>query len=499
MSEAMDTENRNSYKQSLKATSLFGGVQIFNILIQIIRSKFAAVLLGPEGMGVMGLLNSTITMISSFTNCGLGTSAVRNIAEANGANDTKRIALIISVFRRLVWITGLTGALICLVSASLLSQVTFGNTDFTFAFIILSFSVLLMQLTSGQNALMQGMRKYRYLAKANVVGNAVGLIFIIPLYYFWKIDAIAPVLLFSNALIFILSYIYARKIKIEKVEITITDIIVEGRDMLKMGVLISLQGMLAILASYFIRIFISRMGSIDDVGLFNAGFTIVNTYVGLVFTAMATDYYPRLSAIASDNDSFVRAINQQAEISLLLLAPIISAFIAYIRVAVVVLYSTKFIPTEGMMYWAMAAMFFKAMAWSMSYGLLAKGDSKVYFWNEFITVCYGLIFNMIGYYYWGLIGLGISSFIKYGFYFLQLWIICRIKCNLKFTRSIMKLFILFSCITAIVLTCKILMFGWSGYAVVTVFLVLTTYYSYTGLDRRIGIRQVIINKLHRKN
>lgn len=70
---------------------------------------------------------------------------------------------------------------------------------------------------------------------------------------------------------------------------------------------------------------------------------------------------------------------------------------------------------------------------------------------------------------------------------------------IQIIRSIMKLFILFSCITAIVLTCKILMFGWSGYAVVTVFLVLTTYYSYTGLDRRIGIRQVIINKLHRKN
>ncbi len=173
MSEAMDTENRNSYKQSLKATSCLEGFKSFNILIQIIRSKFAAVLLGPEGMGVMGLLNSTITMISSsFTNCGLGTSAVRNIAEANGANDTKRIALIISVFRRLVWITGLTGALICLVSASLLSQVTFGNTDFTFAFIILSFSVLLMQLTSGQNAFNAGDAEVS-LAKANVVMQSV--------------------------------------------------------------------------------------------------------------------------------------------------------------------------------------------------------------------------------------------------------------------------------------------------------------------------------------
>lgn len=499
MIEVIDAENKNSYKQSLKATSLFGGVQVFNILIQIIRSKFAAVLLGPEGMGLMGLLNSTITMISSFTNCGLGKSAVRNIAEANGTNDIRRISLIISVFRRLVWITGLLGASVCLISASYLSQMTFGNTDYTFAFIILSVSILLMQLTSGQNALMQGMRKYRYLAMANVVGNGIGLAFIIPLYYLWGINAIVPVLLISNVLVFILAFVFARKIKVGKVGITVTDLKVEGKDMLKMGILISLQGMLAILASYVIRIFISRIGSIDEVGLYNAGFTIVNTYVGLIFTAMATDYYPRLSAIASDNKAFVKTINQQAEISLLLLAPIIIAFIAYIRVAVVVLYSTKFIPVEGMMYWAMAAMFFKAMAWSMSYGLLAKGASKLFFWNEFVTVCYGLIFNMVGYYYWGLIGLGISSFIKYGLYFLQLWIICQRKCELKFSKSILKLFVLFSCITGVVLVCKILMSGWSGYAVVTMFLLLTGYYSYVGLDRRIGIKQAITNKLRRKN
>ena len=56
MSEAMDTENRNSYKQSLKATSSFGGVQIFSYTIQIIRSKFAAVLLGPKGWGLWDCL-----------------------------------------------------------------------------------------------------------------------------------------------------------------------------------------------------------------------------------------------------------------------------------------------------------------------------------------------------------------------------------------------------------------------------------------------------------
>jgi len=35
---------QTSYKQIVKATSLFGGVKVFNIIIAIIRSKFIAVL-----------------------------------------------------------------------------------------------------------------------------------------------------------------------------------------------------------------------------------------------------------------------------------------------------------------------------------------------------------------------------------------------------------------------------------------------------------------------
>jgi len=37
----------NSYKKIVKATSLFGGVQVFNIIIAKIYSKFIAVLSEP--------------------------------------------------------------------------------------------------------------------------------------------------------------------------------------------------------------------------------------------------------------------------------------------------------------------------------------------------------------------------------------------------------------------------------------------------------------------
>ena len=104
--------NQSSYRQIFKATSLFGGVQVFNILLSIIRSKIIAVLLGPVGMGVAGLLTSTTALVGGITNFGLGTSAVRDVAAANESGHSNRISKVVTVFRRLVWITGNTWACI---------------------------------------------------------------------------------------------------------------------------------------------------------------------------------------------------------------------------------------------------------------------------------------------------------------------------------------------------------------------------------------------------
>lgn len=99
-------QNNKSYRSIFKATSIFGGVQVYKILISIISSKFIAVLLGPTGMGGMGLYQYAIQMIQSFSSFGLSQSAIRDVSEANGSGDTKRIGLTVAVVKRLVWITG---------------------------------------------------------------------------------------------------------------------------------------------------------------------------------------------------------------------------------------------------------------------------------------------------------------------------------------------------------------------------------------------------------
>lgn len=486
-------EQKSSYRSIMKATSLFGGVQIFNIIIAIVRSKIIAVLLGPAGMGIVGLLTSTTGLVSSLTNFGLGTSAIRDIAAASESGDQNRINKVVVVFKRLVWITGLLGTVITFILAPWLSQLTFGNNEYTIAFMWLSCSLLFNQLASGQNVLLQGMRKLKYLAKANMLGSFIGLLISAPLYYYYRIDGIVPAIILTALFLLGITWYFARKIKIERTAVTPKETIFEGKGMLKMGFMLSLSGLITTGASYIVRVFISNTGSLEDVGLYNAGFAIIGTYVGLVFTAMSTDYYPRLSRISHDNKKSNLLINQQAEIAVLILSPILTVFIIFINWAVILLYSTEFTPVNGLLQWAALGMYFKAATFSIAYILLAKAASQTFFWSEVVANAYLLLFNILGYKYFGLTGMGFSFLISYIFSLFQVYFIANYKYEFNFSITFYKIFgiQLFLGILCFAIT----MFVSTPFAYIlgSPFILISVWYSFKELDKRMDLKGIINN------
>ncbi len=481
------SEQQNSYRQIIKATSLFGGVQLFTIIIAIIRAKFIAILLGPAGMGIAGLLNSTTGLITSLTNFGLGTSAVKNVAAANGSGNESRIAVITTIVKRWVWVTGLLGMIITIVIAPLLSRLTFGNSDYTFSFIAISVSLLLTQLSSGQMIILQGMRKLQYLAKASLTGSVLGLLLTMPLYFWLGIEGIVPAIIVTSLITFFGALYFSGKIKLEKVKVSKARTVAEGKEMLTMGFMISISGMIALGVSYIVQIFISRTGGVAQVGLYNSGFSIINTYVAMVFTAMATDYYPRLAANAHDNQLSRETINQQAEIALLILAPIIMVFLVFIRWVIIILYTDKFLEIDEMIHWAILGVFFKAASWSIAFIFLAKGASKLFFWNELIACIYLLILNILGYKYGGLSGLGISFIAGYFFYLLQVFFIAKRNYEFALNKEFYYIFCIqfFLCVVCFLIV-KLLESPWS-YLMGSLMLVVSVAFSFIQLNKRIGI------------
>jgi len=485
------SESQSSYRQIMKATSLFGGVQVFNIIIQIIRSKFIAVILGPAGMGIAGLLTSSIGLISAITSFGLGTSAIKDIAAANATGNEVRIATIIGVFRKLVWFTGILGMILTLFLSPWLSQITFGNRNYTIAFVWISITLLFSQLTTGRLVVLQGMQKMQSLAKANLTGSFLGLIIIIPIYYYLKLDGIVPGIIIASIISLLMAWFFSKNIKIQKVHISRVKTIAEGKNMLLLGFIISLSGLITIGSSYLLRIFISYKGGLSEVGLYNAGFALINTYVGLVLSAMATDYFPRLSANAGDNAFCTKTINEQAEISILLLTPLILSFIIFVKWVVILLYSKKFIPIENMIYWAAIGMLFRAVSWSVSFVFMAKGNAKLFFWNELFASLYILLLNLLGYYLYGLTGIGLAFLIGYLLYSIQVIVINNTKYNFKFTNTFVKMFLIqtslsIGCFVIIKICPSPLNFIFG-----TLLLIFSIIFSYIELNKRIGIASLI--------
>lgn len=493
------TDEKGSYRQIMKATSIFGGVQVFNIIISIIRSKFVAVLLGPQGMGISGLYYSTTQFIGSITNLGLNTSAVKNIAAANNTGDITRVSMVASVLKRLVWITGLLGTVVTLVLAPWLSELTFGNKDYTLGFRWISITLLLTQISNGKLIVLQGMRSLQFLAKANLAGTISGLLISVPIYYMWRLDGIVPAIILSGIMSLFFSWYFAAKLKLENVKVNKEILLSEGSDMARMGFILSVNSLITTGASYLVRIYVSNKGGVEQVGLFNAGFAIINTYVGMVFSAMVTDYFPRLSGIAHDNEKAKITINQQAEIALLILAPILAVFLIFINFVVILFYSARFVSVDSMIHWAALGIFFKAASWPIAYIFVAKGHTKLYFYSELLANIYMLAFNILGYMWKGLEGLGISFFAGYLIYLIQVFILAWKKYSFSFEKAFVKIFFVqFIFGVLCFLSGKFLDTKYM-YFLGFLLIVFSSLFSFRELNQKIGLKALITDRFRKNN
>lgn len=397
--------SKDSYSHILKYTGLFGGIQFLNILISLVRNKFVAVILGPQGMGLLSLFNSTLSFMSNSTNLGISMSAVKNISEAYERGDKAAIESTISTIRSWSLVTAAAGMLLCAALSPLLNDFTFSWGDHTLHFVCLSPVVALMAVTGGETAILKGVRQLGKLARISVYNIIAALLTSVPLYYFFREAAIVPSLIIIAAVQMTLtigvSYkLYPVRLSFRKGGLS------RGTAFVKLGIAFVIAGVMGSGADFVIRSYLNNAASLGIVGLYNAGYMMTMVYSGLVFSAMETDFFPRLSA-ANDNVGARNAtINKQIEVSLLMVSPLLVALMVGLPVVLPMLYSSKFAPVIGMMRLAIMAMYIRAACLPMAYINLAMGNSGGYMLLEGVYDILIIVLTVFGYEWLGLAGTG---------------------------------------------------------------------------------------------
>lgn len=429
--------NNGSYSHILKYTSLFGGVQMLNILIGLIRNKLVAVLLGPLGMGIVALYTSTINFIVNTSNLGIHASAVKELSQAFETGDTGLLHHKIHVLRHWTCITSLLGMMAFACLLPLLSRWTFATYNYTIQFICLAPVVALTIIALGETAILKATRLLRQLAIVSVCG-AVGVLAVsVPIYWIYGCDGIVASLVLM-AVVQALT-VTAYSLRRYPLSLAISKACVhEGRAFLGLGIAFVVSGIMGSGVEMAIRAYLSNAADIATVGLYNAVYAMVFTYAGIVFTAMDTDYFPRLSGISCNGNELNDAVNRQIGATMAIVSPLAVLFILCMPVLLPLLYSGKFATALPMLQVAALSMYCRGVYLPIEYVALSRGDSKTFIVVEVFSGVLLVSFVVLGFKMLGLKGMGIGITAAYFVEMFFAWAVCRMRYGYRMSGTIIK-------------------------------------------------------------
>jgi PST family polysaccharide transporter len=447
---------KHSYGQILKSSALVGGSSVLSIGFRIVRTKAVAVMLGPTGVGLLGVFDSISELTRTVAGLGINTSGVRQIAEAMGAGDTSHLARTVTTLRRVAFYSGAGGALLLLLFSRQVAILTFGNDQHAGAVAMLALAVFFADVSQGQAALVQGMRRIADLARMNVLGAFYGTIFSIPIIYYFREQGIVPSLVCVAGMSILTSWWYARKIRVERVVLDWRDTISQTSALLKLGVVLMLSSLMSMGTMYLVRIILLRgewpalMTGIEAAGFYQAAWAFGGLYTGFIIQAMGADFYPRLTAVANDHPQCNRLVNEQAEVGLLLAVPGVIATLTVAPLVLQMFYSAKFGPAVEILRWICLGMVLRVSSWPIGFVLLAKGERKIFFWVELVSNLIYLALIWAGIKTFGLQGTGIAFFSWYVITSVGLFLIVRRLSGFSVSAANRKLGLLYVPLLAVV-------------------------------------------------
>lgn len=424
----------SKYGNIFKSTALFGFVQVFNILFKVGINKVVAILLGTAGMGVISLFQQATALLSAACGLGINQSAVRDISEARESGNEIKVSQTITLVRKIIRLTSMLGVVVTITLSPLISRWTFGNSNYTISYIFLSLVTGCMIQTMGYVAINTGMRQLKNVALSNLLGSMAGLVVAIPFYYFFREKGIVPSLIVSSFATMLLSSYYARKVRYEKIKISLKELVKSSKSTIIMGISLMLMSMMLTLSSLILSSYISNNGGLTIVGLYQAGATIVVSYFAVIITAMSTEYYPRICGINYDNKALTEAVNRQSETGLIIALPLVVAFVFLIPYFLRFLYSEAFIKSAEYTDYAIIGSIAIICSNCMGMVLLAKQNAKVFLTSSLIGCVITLTINILLYNIMGLRGLGIGYAFNGIFQFIMYQIIMNKKYHISFSR-----------------------------------------------------------------
>ncbi len=392
----------------VRSTLIVGGATFGTIIINLVRTKIFALLLGPAGIGLLTTLTALLTTAGWIASLGTGTSGVRELAAAKDEYAARRARFGLWTLTWLLAVAGAAGLWLLRaplseeVLASLVPPATVGW---------IGLGVAATVLVGTQQAVLQGSRRVGDLARARLWGALAGAVAGVGLVWSLGARGVVPALVAAPVLAAVTALFFRNPAG--SVAPPPAAPWAEWRALIALGATVTVAAAASGAAQLLVRSAVLHRFGDEAAGLFGAVWSISATNLGLLLSAMAADYLPRMSATGADHRAARALFNDQLRIALALGAPVLLLISAGAPLALHLLYTEAFTPAAQLLRWQAAADALKLATVGLTMLLLARGDTTRYLLSDLlIHACFAsLAWALLP--YLGLEAAGVAGFLSY--------------------------------------------------------------------------------------
>ena len=372
-----------------------GTVTIANAVAALIRAKYAAIVLGPAGVGYLSQANSLFFFANNAGALAMGAGLIKYVADSNDDHELK------TTICSALWLqatTAFVAIFALLVFARPISNYFFSTEKLISPVMMLALGLPFAIATGGMMVpILYGLRSYSLSARAAVIAAALNVIPFILLIHFYQVKGAFMQISVSAGITFFLTLFYLHRVMPKEWFDWKYVCWNKAKELFSYGsasfiVTMAYAGT-ALLAK---AIIIQRLG-VRVNGFYHIPVAIHMLYVPLFQHGLWAHTYPILSANPS-KQARDDEINKSFRFCFLMITPLLVAMILGRNLIIRGVFASSFLPASDLMAVQFFGDFFFISTYIVSLTLLASAQLR---WFLGLAILYNLIF--VGCLY-GLIG-----------------------------------------------------------------------------------------------
>jgi O-antigen/teichoic acid export membrane protein len=383
-----------------RSVGLLGSQRLVSAALGAVRTKVAAALLGPSGVGLLALAISLRDLLRSLSTLGSPNGFLKLVAQHRGEDDLRGLETLLSSAFVLYCGLAILIAAGCMVGAAPIAHAVFDDEGRASLVIAVALSLLFLVPVVLVGKVFAGLLDYRTYALLAVGEASVAVVATALLAARFGLDGAVWALPLVELCALVASVVLLRRRIVTPLALHI-EIAWPDRGMLarllRLASALALTSLAATTAALLVRSEIVRSFGSAANGHYQVAWQVGQNYLGFLGAALWSYGMPRVATELADPEAVIATQNHFVRIALLLFAPGIVVLLVSRALWIPVLFSDAFLAGGAMLCWQLMGELAAMLRQAMNISLLPRerlaflvGQGFAY-WGLWVLVSYALL------------------------------------------------------------------------------------------------------------